>query len=285
MSKTAAGEVGMMHRVSTDPLEPGPYERFRDLPETLERYLDTRANAVTGKWPQVISEAEGRPWYALTFDDGFRDNLYEALPILERHKVPATVFVTVGFVERELESYSACIARVLANRTEVRINSKRCLLATPQDRVAAEQRLYRGMSCGSYASRQRAFRRFLDENDVETPKPREDVFLDWRELREMAAHPLISIGAHSWTHPRLSRIPPWELRHELLGARMRLERELGIPVRTLAYPHGATNALTMWAARLAGFHWAFTTRPNLVTEGAQLNRMAIPRIELSRLLD
>jgi peptidoglycan/xylan/chitin deacetylase (PgdA/CDA1 family) len=101
--------------------------------------------------------------------------------------------------------------------------------------------------------------------------------LDWDGVRAVAAAGL-SIGAHPRTHPRLSQLPPEQALAELAGARADLERELGQPVRTLAYPYGDRDAATLALAAEAGFDGACSVRrgPNsLSTPLYELHRIEV----------
>ena len=91
----------MYHRVATLP----HYDQLTVSPARFARQMERLACEY-----RVVSLADGlraigqgqlrRPLVAVTFDDGYRDNLTEALPILRRHAVPATIFVTTRFCEQ-----------------------------------------------------------------------------------------------------------------------------------------------------------------------------------------
>jgi peptidoglycan/xylan/chitin deacetylase (PgdA/CDA1 family) len=78
-------------------------------------------------------------------------------------------------------------------------------------------------------------------------------------LQALAASPLIEIGAHTRTHPRLSELPPERQREEIAGSKADLEAMLGRPIRGFAYPFGSSGdyaAAAVAAAREAGFAYA-----------------------------
>jgi peptidoglycan/xylan/chitin deacetylase (PgdA/CDA1 family) len=84
-------------------------------------------------------------------------------------------------------------------------------------------------------------------------------YMTWGELRELARSPLITIGAHTRTHPLLARLPPSRSWVELAGSKAALERQLGIKVRHLAYPYGNYSLTTVEQAQESGFETAVTT--------------------------
>lgn len=84
-------------------------------------------------------------------------------------------------------------------------------------------------------------------------------YMTWDQLRELAASPLITIGAHTRTHPVLAGLSAERSRDELAGSKQDLEEQLGISVRHLAYPSGSYSAATLELAREIGFATAVTT--------------------------
>lgn len=93
--------------------------------------------------------------------------------------------------------------------------------------------------------------RFWALNGLEAPPATEGLFLSWEELVQLGAHPLATIGAHTVNHPRLSWLQPEEVRRELHAGRDRLEKELGVPVKHVAYPHGGVGDVPADIGRLA----------------------------------
>ena len=67
--------------------------------------------------------------------------------------------------------------------------------------------------------------------------------LDWPELKTLARDG-IEIGAHTRTHPHLRALTAEQAQAEIGGARADLERELGTPIRTFAYPYGEYDGVS-----------------------------------------
>ena len=118
---------------------------------------------------------------ALTFDDGYRNFLESAAPVLAEHGFPATVFVVSGHC-----------------------------------------------GCDNGWPTQPAF------------VPRLPL-MSWRELEQVAAQG-IAIGAHSATHPFLTRLSAEQIHLELSGCRQAIETRLGVAADTLVYPYGDSDA-------------------------------------------
>ena len=103
--------------------------------------------------------------------------------------------------------------------------------------------------------------------------------LDAEELRELAQKG-IEVGAHSRTHPNLTRVPDGELDEEIAGSRQDLARR-GLPLpRFFAYPYGVEDERVRRAVQQAGFTAAFTVGPGRVLPGQDPYRL--PRVEIFR---
>jgi len=103
--------------------------------------------------------------------------------------------------------------------------------------------------------------------------------LSSEELRKLADAPLIEIGAHTVTHPRLAELPREGQRAEVEGSKRALEELLGHPVRHFAYPHGSCGPETPSLVASAGFECACSASGGFVTAGSDLFRL--PRMNVS----
>lgn len=139
-------------------------------PERFERQLQwlSRWKKVVRLYQTLRAPASER-LVAITFDDGFRDNLTVALPLLEKYNLPMTLFVTAGFLG----------------------------------------------------------------------KPG---YLSYDELRDMASHPLVTIGAHGLRHLHFTRLEVHEARYELIESKRILEDVTGNSIELMAWPYGECDA-------------------------------------------
>ena len=110
---------------------------------------------------------------------------------------------------------------------------------------------------------------------VDTPQPPTRP-MTTRELLELASHPLISIGVHTVSHPRLTLLADDEVRREIGGAGRLLSNLLGAEQRVLAYPYGDTSATVAQIAGAAGFEHAVTTDARWLS--VREDPMFVPRL-------
>lgn len=231
---------------------------------------------------------------AITFDDGYADNLLAAAPLLARHDVPATVFVTTGYLGGVREFWWDELDRLLL---EPRSLPRTVTLELPDGplrldlgsavRAGAERIARRWLRRGSAsappsgrrAAYVAAWERLLALRDADQWRVLEALRaathraagpratrrqLTERELHELARGGPVEIGAHTVTHPALPLFPAVEQRDEILGSIDALSELLGTAVRGFSYPHGRFSDDTVRIVRDAGLDYACATnRPPL----------------------
>jgi len=194
---------------------------------------------------RVVSIGRGR-YVLLTFDDGYRDNFDEAFPILKRHGLPATFFVTTGFLDNRQISWWDEIAWMVqvSTRSESRPDGR-------LDGVLSFLPHERGRTILSLIERYRRLPResthaFMESLAEATGSGRhhgdhQEVWMTWENVRELRASGM-HIGGHTVNHPRLARLSLDEQEQEIVACKSRIEAELGEPMRYFAYPYGERDS-------------------------------------------
>jgi peptidoglycan/xylan/chitin deacetylase (PgdA/CDA1 family) len=132
-----------------------------------------------------------------------------------------------------------------------------------------------------YANAYPILRKFNDQATIYiiTAKVGQAGYMTWDELRQLALTHLITIGAHTRTHPDLSVLPALRSWNELSGSKADLERKLGITVRHFAYPSGEYSPTVLRQAAEIGFATAVTTHEGFSQRSDQL--LTLPRVRVN----
>jgi len=299
LAKPFLGGVGailMLHSVTAqaDPAN-GYNSHLTVTPQFLDRLIGSmRADGYTfvsmdEAVARLRDHAGGARFAAITLDDGYRDNMTEALPVFEKHGTPFAVYVAPALIDGTVDLWWEIIADVVRSRDLI-------YLTTPGGRVtldcssaakklASLKQLYGYLTVDvSEADQQRVVREIADAASVDIQKLRHNRLLTWDEVRTLASHPLATIGAHTVSHRNLARLGEGEARREIKDAARIIETEIGTKPAHMAYPYGFAAAVgprEVELAKEAGFVSAVTTRHGLLRRGHEHHLQALPRISVN----
>ena len=214
---------------------------------------------------------------AITFDDGYLDNHAVALPLLSRHRLPATFFIATDFLDGGMMFNDAVIASIRETRRATLDLDALGLGVLPVSTI--EQRrhaLRRVISAVKYldpAERNRAVQAL---HQAAGTAPAGDPMMKRRHLMDLLSAGM-SVGAHTCSHPILSRLAdPLALR-EIRDSKVRLESELGVEVPLFAYPNGRPGtdytAAHAEMVRACGFRGAVSTAPGAASRASDVFQM------------
>jgi len=248
------------------------------------RYLKRHCRVVSME--QLIESRErneptGRPLCAITFDDGWRDNYDEALPLLRRYGLPATLFISTGFIGNGQTPWFYRLGHVL--HALAAVSDDRCAALRSNAHLNLPAALVDWLA-GSTLQRQRDIETVIEaiktlpgaelESVVErlrlllasagqTVNGNDAAMLDWEQLREMA-RTSFEIGSHGVTHLILTQIPELAVKAEVFESKHCLEEQLRQSVSGFSYPNGDYSAEVESLVRTAGYRYACTTKPGSV---------------------
>jgi peptidoglycan/xylan/chitin deacetylase (PgdA/CDA1 family) len=214
---------------------------------------------------------------ALTFDDGYRDNLDLAVPILEELGLPATFFLIPDVLDRHVAPWWERVGHAFTVSERDRLDWDGTTWSLAGDAATLTRDQINGR-----LKRLRQDERMAEVDDIvdrllpneADRKAVDDLFLDWDGARELARR--ASVGGHSTDHAILANEPADVQARNLLDGRRALERGLERSVELLAYPNGTADDFddaTTDAARAAGFRCGVTTIPGWNSVDADVFRL------------
>ena len=300
------GIVLMYHRVASDLVDPW---RLCVSPANFEAQLEVLASSFRVVTLRELIDARGsdgsRPSVAITFDDGYADNLHAAVRRLVRQGLPATFFLTSGTLGSDREFWWDELDQLLLQpgalpaSLDLALGDGHRTIATgraaeplddPRGAAAAcvPWEATAGTRVGLFYSVWKALRALDDVarraaldslgRQVGVTASRRDTHrtLTRDEAGELARLPGVEIGAHSVTHESLPACTPEQQLQQMQQSRRDLESMVERPVPGFAYPFGDISRRTLRLAESAGFHYACTTEAGCVDRATRPHR--IPRI-------
>lgn len=276
-------EIPVLHHVvEAGAARIGPKSQYAITPDRLAAYLESREG-----WSSTLpGEMGGGRSVLLTFDDGYRTVLTNAVPLVEQFGVQAIVFVTTGFVSGDVYPSELELAAVFEHHDRLRIEpgASPVEAETKEAKRALYRELRHPLKPQSHRKREVRLDQLSKLNGYHRSRFQDEPFLSWEEIAELDCHPLVTIGVHTHTHPVLTRRAPWTAYREMKKSKRKIEELLGHKVHHFSYPYGRNNVLVRLLARLAGFRWAFTTEARCPEDIDDFDPMALPRPEIQDLL-
>jgi peptidoglycan/xylan/chitin deacetylase (PgdA/CDA1 family) len=223
-----------------------------------------------GELQRALAAGERRRLCAVSFDDGYADNLELALPLLQEVSARWTLFVATDPVERGaalwFERLAALLRPHLHDPAFLRLCAEHAPLralpsvvagaSTPREAVRLAVGALKELPTDAREEAEaRLVAAFGPPDAAALPR-----FLDWDGVRRLDAAG-VEIGGHTHTHPILPRSSEARAREEIAAGRARLAAALGHPVAGFAYPNGDHDSNVVRLVREAGFAWAFTAEP------------------------
>lgn len=277
----------LFHRVSNEadamwpPMKPGLFEKiiaaltknYSVVP--LEHYLDD---------PGAFST--NRKIATVLFDDGYKDNIETAVPILSKYKCPASFYVVTDCIDRNVPTWTYLIDNVFSKtkKNEVELNydfvPARFKVVSFNINVSVNQQVKEvkpWLKSLSNPQRLTILQSLFQQCD-DVPPP-ENKMMNWNDIRQLANSGFV-IGSHSHSHPMLASLQnESEIKDELGLSGEKIKQELGNFPRTISYPIGSFDERVIRISEKEGYKYGLAVEQQFFnTQKKDLYR--IPRVEL-----
>ncbi len=260
--------VLLYHKVSEqlsefDSLTVTPYNYNAHIAYLKENY---KIFSTVSEW-----EKSSQSGILITFDDGYYNNISNALPVHKEHNVPFTLFTTTYWLNKNRVFWWESVVK--NHSSEKRIDVKAC-----------GETLKKVMHLKTIDEKETFVGKRIAENVYTNAEWQDLRPMTSGELKQFAANPLVTIGSHTITHPRLSLLDPRAQEIEMKQSKLQLESLLGKEIDLFSYPHGGKTAFDLNAkqnAKQIGYQYAFAAYNGVHTNSSDC--FEIPRIHIGNI--
>ena len=240
--------------------------------------------------PKLLSDStDRRRLFCVTLDDGYRDNAKYAAPVFRKHRVPYTIFVTPGFVERSRTMWWETAEALTRAATSFRFDFGNGAETVRSTSIGEKWLAFERLAAFVQQIDEDAAVAAIDQAAlacrVDGSKIVDDEIMTEAELKALTtSDPLARLGAHTLTHANLARVDAERLHREMRQSAIRIADYCGRSPTTFAYPYGSKQAVGQReasAARDSGYVAAVTTQPGVLSSASVERSTLLPRISLN----
>ena len=287
------GIVFTLHSVHPEPpSEFDPNGMLRITPQFLETAIEIVRKAgydivsLDEAARRLKAKDEGRPFAVFTLDDGYRDNRDHAYPVFKQHGVPFAIYVPADYADGNGDLWWYVLENALRGADSLRIGFGGELrefdLSTPEAKTRAFREIYWPLRDLPERELRATVRKIADAVGYDSSSLCRDLIMDWDEIRDLAADPLVTIAAHTCTHYAVGKLSEDEARKEISASVARIEKELDRPCRHFSFPYGdpaSCGPRDFALAEELGLETAVTTHKDVLRDGYPMT--GLPRVSLN----
>lgn len=226
--------------------------------------------------------ATPQPTAVITFDDGWVDNYDNAFPLLQKQKIPATIFLSTNYIGSSLGFWWQSLGETLTNPNLSQANRNRI-------RNYLDEKLELPGNRGNvFEAVDTAIETIKDKHPLQAEEITKDILetvgekpvnqsLTWDQCREMSHHG-IEFGSHTLSHPRLTQLDQAALTKELQDSKTQLYRNQINVVDAVCYPYGDCNETTL--ERAGNYYTLGVTTEKGLVDNKNHKPLSLPRINV-----
>ena len=227
-------------------------------------------------------ETNRRPFVAFTIDDGYLDNYTNALPVFEKYDMPFAVFVATDFIDKKAILWWDNIEDLVLSHDSITISDGTVYpCATFQQRWDTFRYLRERILKLDQSHLVEDLNRMFANYSIDWYKPIMQQGMSWEQVRQLANHPLGTIGGHTVSHPALNKLSYDKAKSDIQEGIMMIEKETGQSVNYFAYPYGTPNEIGTREVSIIeelGLKMAFMAHQGCLTISNMNNSSQLPRV-------
>lgn len=295
------GHILTFHRVVPSESRPRIHNHLslEISPEQLERTIQFYKNqsyrfvSLDEVYRLLQAPTTSEKFVAFTFDDGYKDNYTIAYPILKKHQIPFTIYVTTNFPDHQAILWWYLLEDYLLENNSLEFewqgqyfklncqnipNKETCFdqvrkLITQSFRIEAHEQLL----CTIF-----------NKKTDELYEAVQRLSMSWKDIKVISQDPLCTIGAHTVNHYPLSQLETEQVIYEIRQSRALIEAQIGKAVEHFAYPFGKISEASLRefdVIKSLKFKTATTTRIGNIFRAHKDRTECLPRISVNSVTD
>ncbi len=225
---------------------------------------------------------------AFSIDDGYKDNFDYAWPVFKQHRCPFTVFVTTDIIDGKACLWWLVVEQAIKDHEMIEIDLADALVrfdtSSLEKKKQCWEAIYWPLRGSNEARLRQTVTRLAQRYNIDTNALCRSLAMTWDDVRTLNEDGLVTIGAHTVSHPCLKEISSEQVRYEMTESRARIAREIGEEPEFFCYPYGdetTAGQREFFLAKDVGFAAAVTTRKGMIYEEHREHLFALPRISLN----
>ena len=241
---------------------------LNDLVERINKKIDFQMNTVV-----------------ITFDDGYLNNYTEALPILSKYNITATLFITTSLIDGKELAWWDKIKCLIENAEVSSFSFKfdnlilNFNLKTSKDKNDAADLLHKVLAKYNYKMRIKAIKNLtvILKSSFSDEYLDKFSFMNWEQIKEFS-NCNNEIGSHTITHPFLSNISKEEIKKEVNKSKFCLEKKLRLKIKSFCYPSGNFDNDVKEMVKKSGYQCACSIKLGFINQKSdvyELKRVGI----------
>lgn len=267
--------------VMWDPMDPKRFENI--LKFVKKKYTVLPLLEILESKPTDVK----KPLAAITFDDGYRDFIEYSLPIMDRLKIPSSIYVVTDCISKNKPTWTFKVDYLFFNTSKLQIawtidtsflpdDLRKEKFVNKQELIAFCLKFKQHIKKIPEEKRKILLQDLLHSfNDVTIPS---DLMMNWTEVKQIM-NAGVEVGSHTVTHPPLATLSKADLDRELQLSKAEFFNNTGVNTRVISYPVGSYNQQVKEASLRAGYNFGLAVNHTIydVNNG---DAFEIPRIEL-----